>query len=414
MEKELEMDTTSDSQVLMARQPIFDRSQRVVAYELLYRDEQDTENALFRGTGATREVILNSYTSISDQGSLKRVPAFINLTRDLLVSEDFPELPRKNIVIEILEDIEIDRELIIAVHRLVKAGYRIALDDFIYKAEAVPLLKMAHIVKVDVKGMNFDQVAEQVRLITPFKVTLLAEKIETVEMLEECNKLGFKLFQGHFLSKPKLVKGKKVDPNQAALFELVQELQNPNTTPERLEHLIIRDPVLTYKLLRIVNSAAYSLVRKVESLTEAIVMLGMAQIRKWSTLIALNNQNGKPEEISRSLLVRGRMCEEVALAAKLSNHGSYFMTGMMSNLHLLLDIDQQTMLKEVPLGDDIKNAILYNEGQMGETLLHVGNYEAGDWDLLPSNFDANLYEACYRKALDWSKEAMQALNDLDM
>ncbi|MBQ0757890.1 MAG: EAL domain-containing protein, partial [Amphritea sp.] len=203
------MDTTSDSQVLMARQPIFDRSQRVVAYELLYRDEQDTEHALFRGTGATREVILNSYTSISDQGSLKRVPAFINLTRDLLISDDFPELPRKNIVIEILEDIKIDRELIIAVHRLAKSGYRIALDDFIYKPEAVPLLKLAHIVKVNVKDLNFDEVAEQVRLITPFKVTLLAEKIETVEMLEECNKLGFKLFQGHFLSKPKLVKGKK-------------------------------------------------------------------------------------------------------------------------------------------------------------------------------------------------------------
>lgn len=406
------METTSDSQVLMARQPIFDRSQRVVAYELLYRDGKDAENGLFGNSGTTSEVILNSYTSISDQGELKRVPAFINLNRDLLVSEEFPELPRKNIVFEVHESIKIDREVIVAVYRLVKAGYRIALDHFTYKTAYEPLLKMAHIVKVDVQNMSFDEVGEQVRLLTPFKVTLLAEKIQTVEMLEECNKLGFKLFQGNFLSKPKMVKGKKVDPNQAALFELVQELQNPNTTPERLEGLIIRDPVLTYKLLRIVNSAAYSLVRKVESLTEAVVMLGMAQIRKWATLIALNNQSGKPEEICRSLLVRGRMCEEIALAAKRSNHGSYFMTGMMSNLHLLLDISRESMLKEVPLSDDIKNAILFNEGDMGETLMYVANYEAGDWDLLPTNFDSNLYEASYRKALDWSKEAMQALSDI--
>ncbi len=404
------MESTSDSQVLMARQPIFDRNQRVVAYELLYRNGEDTENGLFRNSDNTSEVILNSYTSISDQGELKRVPAFINLSRDLLVSDDFPALPRKNIVLEIHESIRVDREVIVAVYRLVKAGYRIALDHFTYKAAYEPLFKMAQIIKVDVQQMSFAEVAEQVRLLSPFKVTLLAEKIQTVEMLEECNKLGFKLFQGNFLSKPKMVKGKKVDPNQASLFELVQELQNPNTTPERLEHLIIRDPVLTYKLLRIVNSAAYSLVRKVESLTEAIVMLGMGQIRKWATLIALNNQSGKPEEICRSLLVRGRMCEEIALASKCANHGSYFMTGMMSNIHLLLDIDRESMLKEVPLSDEIKNAILLNEGDMGETLRQVDCYEAGDWDLLPTNFDSNLYESCYRKALDWSKEAMQALS----
>lgn len=397
----------------MARQPIFDRNQRVVAYELLYRDDNDTESALFCNSGATSEVILSSYTSISDQGELRRVPAFINLTRELLVSEDFPDLPKKNIVFEILEDIKVDREVVTAVHRLVKAGYRIALDDFIFKPEYSPLLKLAHIVKVDVKGMTYDQIREQVELISPYKVTLLAEKIETVEVLEECNKLGFKLFQGHFLSKPKIVEGKKIEPNQIALMQLVQELQNPNTTPETLEHLIVRDPVLTYKLLRIVNSAAYSLVRKVESLTEAIVMLGMAQIRKWATLIAMSNHSGKPEEISRSLLVRGRMCEEIAIARRQRNTGSYFMTGMMSNLHLLLDISQDVMLKEVPLGNDIERAILYGEGDLGETLVNVVNYEAGDWDLLPMDFDGNLYEQCYRQALEWSKEAMQALNESD-
>ncbi|WP_417222863.1 EAL and HDOD domain-containing protein [Amphritea sp.] len=407
------MDTSSGGQILMARQPIFDRSQRVIAYQLLYQDTQQSGSTLFSDSGASSEVLLNSYTSISDQGELKRVPAFINLSRTLLLSDNIPDLPRKNVVLEIHQDVQVDRSVIVAIYRLVKAGYRIALDHFTYKAEYEPLFKMAQIVKLDVKDMSFEQIAEQVRLLSPFKVTLLAEKIQTVEMLEECNKLGFKLFQGHFLSKPKLIKGKKVEPNHAALFELVQELQNPNTTPERLEGLIIRDPVLTYKLLRIINSAAYSLVRKVESLTEAIVMLGMAQIRKWATLIALNNQSGKPEELCRGLLVRGRMCEEIALATKRSNPGSYFMTGMMSNIHLLLDIDRESMLQEVPLSEEIKNAILLNEGEMGETLMYVGNYEAGDWDLLPTNFDSNLYESCYRNALEWSKEAMQALNDID-
>jgi EAL and modified HD-GYP domain-containing signal transduction protein len=106
------------------------------------------------------------------------------------------------------------------------------------------------------------------------------------------------------------------------------------------------------------------------------------------------------------------MCEEIALAQGKKNGGSYFMTGMMSNLHILLDLDRATMLEQVPLGEDIKNAILLNEGNMGEVLMHVTNFEAGDWDLLPTNFDATLYESSYRKALNWSKEAMQALNDV--
>jgi len=145
------METTSDSQVLMARQPIFDRTQRVVAYELLYRDEQGSDNGLFRNSGSSSEVILNSYTSISDQGELKRVPAFINLSRDLLLSDDFPELPRKNIVLEIHQNIKVDREVIVAIYHLVKAGYRIALDHFTYKAQYAPLLELAHFVTVDVQ-----------------------------------------------------------------------------------------------------------------------------------------------------------------------------------------------------------------------------------------------------------------------
>ncbi|WP_271274487.1 EAL and HDOD domain-containing protein [Aliamphritea hakodatensis] len=402
--------TAAHSQVLMARQPIFDCQQRVVAYELLYRNEADTEHALFNDSSATCDVILNVYTSIADNGSKKSVPAFINMTRDLLVSEDFPELPRKQIVIEVLEDIAADDEVIAAVTRLAEKGYRIALDDFVYSPEFDPLLKLAHIVKVDVLGMSPDDIARQVKLLRPFNVTLLAEKIETVEVLEHCHALGFKLFQGHFLSKPKLIKGRKLEANHANLLVLVSELQNKRTTPERLEELIIQDPVLTYKLLRIVNSAAYSLIRRVESLSEAIVLLGMDQIRSWATMIALANRTSKPEEICRSLLLRGKMCEAIARSQGCHNDSSYFMTGVLSQLHVMLDIDQKTMLEQVPLGEDIESAIKDHAGSMGDILKHVTHYEAGDWDLLPNDIDIDAYEESYRAALDWSKDAMLSMS----
>lgn len=403
------MDQSDNSQILMARQPIFDRNQKVVAYELLYRTEDAQGHALFSNSEATSEVLLNAYTSISDAGQLKQVPAFINLTRDILVEQRLPEVPKKHIVLEILEDIEPDEEVVSAVEKLHKQGYRIALDDFVYDSKFSGLLDLCQIVKVDVLEHTSEELKAQVAALRKHKVTLLAEKIENHQKLEECVDLGFKLFQGHFLSKPKVIKGKKIQGSQVALMQLIQELQNPKATPEKLEEMIIRDPALTYKLLRIVNSAGYGLVRQVESVAEAIVLLGLEQVKKWATLIAMSSSQEKPEELSRSLLIRGRMCEQIAQEKKLSNYGSYFMAGMMSGLHALLDIERDTMLEQVPLGDDIKNAVSMGQGPIGEVLRNVVNYENGDWDLLPSDLDGNLYDAAYRSSLEWTQESMQAM-----
>lgn len=405
------MEYQDSSQVLMARQPIFDNNQKVVAYELLYRTEDAQEHALFSGSEATSEVILNAFTSISAAGEQKRVPAFINLTRDLLTNRQLPEFSKKHIVLEVLEDIEPDDEVVEAIRALHTEGYRIALDDFVYEDKFIPLIELCHIIKIDVLELGMERVAEQVKALKKHKVTLLAEKIETHEELEQCVELGFKLFQGHFLSKPKLIKGKKIRGSQVALMQLMQELQNPNAKPEDLEQLIIRDPALTYKLLRIVNSAGFSLVRQVESITEAIVLLGMEQVRKWATLIAMSSSGDKPEELSRGLLVRGRMCEHIAQTQKKPNHGGYFMAGMMSGMHAFLDIEREAMLDQVPLGDEIKKAVSLGEGEMGQVLRNVVNYENGDWDLLPADLDGTMYETAYRESLKWTQESMQAMYD---
>lgn len=406
------MNTTDQGQVLMARQPIFNQQLKVIAYELLYRNENSQTADFFDGDQATSEVLLNSYTSVCDQGALKNVPAFINLTRDLLINQSIPQLLRKQIVIEILEDIDVDEELVCAVKKLKEEGFKLALDDFIYSDKYIPLLEIVDIVKVDILQLSKEEVREHCRLLKPYKVTLLAEKIETLEQLYECVDFGFKLFQGHFLSKPQIVKGKKVSANSIALMQVVQELQNPNTTAKDVEALVLRDAVLTYKLLRIINSAAYSLVREVDSLSQAIVLLGLEQVRKWATLIALSNNQDKPEELSRSLLARGRMCELLAEAMKRNNSSNYFMVGMMSEINALLDMDIETLLEQIPLNDEIKQAIAHRKGPMGEVLQAVVAYENGEWDRL-QEFDIadNLYEGAYRHSLKWAQDAMQAMSE---
>ena len=404
------MENPSNSQILMARQPIFDRQLKVIAYELLYRSETDSDADFLDGEQATSEVLLNSYTSISDDGTTKRVPAFINLTREMLIKQSIPQLLRKQVVIEVLEDVAVDDDVINAVKKLKADGFKVALDDFIYDDKYIPLLKLVDIVKIDVLQLSAEELKEHIDKLAPYKVTLLAEKIETLDQLYECVDLGFKLFQGHFLSKPQVVKGKKVAGNSLALMQVVQELQKPSTTASDIEELIIKDPVLTFKLLRIVNSAAYSLVRKIESLNQAIVMLGMEQVRKWATLISLSSNKDKPAELSRALLARGRMCELLAEAMGYPNPSNFFMVGMMSDINALLDMEMDTLLKQIPLNDEIKAAIGQHEGQMGMVLEATLAYERGEWDRL-GEFDINdaLYEGCYRHSLTWAQEAMQAM-----
>ncbi|MFT5719861.1 MAG: EAL and modified HD-GYP domain-containing signal transduction protein [Motiliproteus sp.] len=401
-----------NSQTLMARQPIFDRQLKVIAYQLLYRSETDSETDFFDGDQASSEMLLNTYTSLSDEGTTKRVPAFVHLTRGMLINQSAPQQLRKQIVIEVLEDSAIDQALIDAVKRAKEDGFKLALDGFFFDAKYIPLLKLVDIVKIDVQQLSAPEIEEQIRKLAPYRVTLLAQKIETLEQLYECIALGFKLFQGHFLSKPQIVKGKKVAPNTLALMQVVQELQRPDTTASAVERLIVKDPILTFKLLRIVNSASYALVRKVESLSQAVVMLGMEQVRKWATLISLSSNNHKPSELSRSLLARGRMCELLAESMHYPNTSNFFMVGMMSDISALLDMDMDAVLEQIPLNDEIKAAIGKHQGTMGRVLEAVLAYEHGEWERLGEfDIDDNLYENAYRQSLSWAQDAMQAMAD---
>lgn len=404
------MSPKADStQALIARHPIFDSQQRVIAYELSYHRDTNLDDmlALSPDSDSGSEMILSTYTSISDQGEVKRVPAFLPISAGMVAN--MPQLPAKQVVLVLSLPEKPDKEFARLLLDLAKQGYRVTLAISEYKPQLEPFIKLVKIVKLNIQSIPTDELQSQARSLTKLKVTALAANILTIDELETCIDAGFKLFEGSFLSRPKVVKGRRVGANQVALMQLIQELQKPNAKPEVLEEMIIRDPVLTYKLLRIVNSAAYSLVRKVESISEAVVMLGIDQVRKWATLISMTSNQDKPEELSRTLLVRGRMCELIAEGKSLPSPGSYFMAGMMSGLHVMLDVDQKTMLEQVPLGEDIKSAISDYEGDIGNVLQQAIAYESGEWEKLPADFNIALFEGAYRHSLNWAKDAMQAM-----
>lgn len=399
------------AQTLLARQPIFDRNLKVAAYELLYRNDEAVEAVFLNGEQATSEVLLNNYTSIYDRGRAKQVPAFINMTRDMLLKQSIPAHLKQQVVLEILEDVEVDDALVSAVKKLKAEGFQLALDDFIFNEQFRPLLELVDIVKVDILPLDRAQLEEQVSFLKPFGVTLLAEKIEDVEQMEHCIELGFALFQGFFLSRPQLVKGQKISSNSTSMLKLAQKLESPDITIGQIEALVIQDPALTFKLLRVVNSAAFSLVNKVESLSQAIVMLGVAQIKKWVLLIALGGNDAKPEELTRALLIRARMCELLAQATRCDNANSYFMVGLMSEINVLLYIELDVLLEQIPLHQDIKQAITHYSGNMGKVLQVTIAYERAQWERLGDyGFDEILLEEAYFNSVRWTEEAMKALH----
>ena len=399
-------------QTLMARQPIFNGNIETVAYELLYRADNNNNVAVFDFSGslATINVLLNAFTSIYQKKQLKRVPAFINLTYDLIVNNTLPKLPTNQIVLEILEDVTVTAELIRSVKSLRKKGYTIALDDFLYDDKFVPLLELAHIIKVDVLNMSFEQVSQQVEKLKRYKLILLAEKIETHEMLEHCQKLGFTLFQGYFLAKPEIIQGQTINASQTQTLAIIQELQKPNANANDIEQLILRDPAFAFKLLRIVNSSAHNLVREINSIVEAINILGIPEVKKWALIIIMTSNQQKSEELVRDLLIRGHMCEQIAVASGINNASGYMIAGLISGANALLDIEMNELLSQIPLSREIKTAITEGRGQMGVILHNTINFGRGNWSDISHEFDEGVYNHAYHQSLHWVSDSMGAIN----
>lgn len=393
----------------LSRQPIFDQDLNVVAYELLYRSEKrDQIEKLLSGDQETCNVLIDHFTNIYDSGTLRSLPAFLNITDGFLRTGSLPSLSRHNLVIN-LSQASTSQAFIHALKKYVEAGYRLVLNDFEYHPEYDALLELAAIVRVDIRHYSDQEVLQHLAQLKKFNVTCLAEQVESYVEFERCQSLGFKLFQGNFLSKPAIIEGRKLNSNQAVIIHLLAALQDKDVTPAELADISSRDPQLTYKLLRIVNSAQYNLSNKIESLSQAIIALGINEVNKWATLLALSSNDERPSELVRQILMTARMCEFVAYKTKEVDSELAFMTGVLSLLDALLEIDQQTLLSQLSISEDIISAITRYEGKAGKLLQAINFYMIGQssFNLPPSLQE--IYAEAYYESLRWSNETMQIM-----
>jgi len=392
------------SDVFIARQPIFDADLVVYAYELLFRQSGESVTAdVIDGDGATSHVMLSSFVDIGLNNLVGDHIAFFNLTQHFLSNPDLIVIPPDQIVLEILEDVEPTEEVINCVRELKKRGYTIALDDFIYDDKFIPLLECADIVKVDVTLENHAKIKSDLGNYKPYNIKLLAEKIETYEEFEFFKELGFQYFQGYFFSKPKIIHGKGLAPNKLSLLQLVAKVNDPTIEIEELSQIISTDISLSHKVLKYINSPSSGIRSTIESIQQAVTLLGIATIKNWVTVMAMSSNSGKPIELSTTALVRAKICQGLAKHNKLDKPDSYFTVGLFSTLDAMMDQSFDVLMNELPLSKEAKKGITDLEGSYGEALQCAFSMEQSDFSAL----DLSEMSELYLDAVKWSDEMLR-------
>jgi len=368
------------TEVFVARQPIFDRDLSVAGYELLFRHGPGNEAMVLDHEGATATVVLNALTEIGWERIVGRRTAWINVSREFVLSGLLSAVPPALVCLEILEDQLVDDRLVEACHELSRQGYRLALDDFAYAPEAEPLLELVDAVKLDVLALGTDGMSEHVERLKPYGVALLAEKVETPAEHAYCMELGCDLFQGYFFCKPQLLSHRQINANRLALLEVIGALQDPAIELARLEGLIARDVALGIRLLRYINSAFFGLRHEVSSLGQALALLGIENLKPWATLTVFASVDDKPPELTVTALVRAQFCERAGARLRGVTAAQLFTLGLFSVIDALMDVPMSEALASIPFPAEMRDALISHRGEMGRLLDCVTALEAGEFE----------------------------------
>ncbi|WP_426162489.1 EAL and HDOD domain-containing protein [Pseudoduganella sp. R-34] len=412
VESEVQIPMPYANQFFLARQPILNRSQRLVAYELLYRNAEVHEARVTDGTHATASVIAHA-SELGMEQVVGDQLAFVNVDTTGLMSDFIHFLPNDKVILEVLESVEPTPDVLKRVQELKQAGYKFALDDVAGESDAVTALRpLMDVIKVDIKQIERGSLPALARNLRNPNQKLLAEKVETVEEFRECMDLGFEYFQGYYFARPVILSGKKITPSQLSIMHLL-DLLNQDADQREVERSVKHDPLISLNLLRLVNTPAVGARFRINSVGHALIVLGRRQLQRWlqillyvkgsefdSPLLQMATTRGKTME-----LVMGHVRPSERVAADIG-----FTVGIMSLMDALFSVRMGEILDSVNVLDEVRDALLHREGDYGDVLRLIELIERAQegreltgilhkLDLAPSA----LY-ALQREAFEWVNE----------
>jgi EAL and modified HD-GYP domain-containing signal transduction protein len=412
-EKNVEQDlesvasTPSQAEVFVARQPIYDSAMSVTAYELLYRHSSRVMTGQINDPGrATLHVITNAAVEIGLERLAGGLPIHIDYPHELLVTT--PELPLRPelAVIEVLEPVPAGSEVIEGIKALRARGHRIALADYSARASDPKLLELADIAKIDIGKIGPTELPSLVKDLKGRNLRLIAEQVESLQEFERCIDVGFDGFQGNFLQHPQTFHAKRVPSNRLSTLRLVASLQSEDYSLDEVENLLSQNVSMSYHVLRCINSSYYNFPRKIDSIRQAIVILGIDNLRQLCALLCLQGLDDRPPSLYLFAMTRARMCEQLGRLAGTNDCGPYFITGLFSLLGALVGMPTQKIVEELPLSTAVSRALVAGEGALGEALQCARAYERAAWKHVAyASLPSHLIRAAYVDALFWAERA---------
>jgi len=394
--------------VFLGRQPIYTAGREIAAYELLHRrTEHHTAADFSDGDQATAQTVLQAFLEIGLSRVSPEQPVFINHTESLLALD--PIIPADRCVIEVLEDVPVNAGTIASIERLKKLGYRIALDDFVFSDEMLPFLAQADYVKLDVRALTVSEFRRHVVLLKRSTVLLVAEKIESEQEFQACRDLGCDLFQGYYLRKPEIMTGTRIPNNRLSVLSLLTECMADGACGRSIAAVIDRDAPLTYGLLQLANSALHGHRQELRSPAEAVLMLGVDCVFRWTVLLAMAGYDDCPIGYLEFALQRAHMAEALAATYHCPRYQAYVL-GLLSTLDSILNGPLADIIEPLPLPDDLKEALIRHEGALGAMLNDVVAYESGQFETASHRIDPATLQKAFWTAADSARRMLMRLN----
>ncbi len=407
-------------EIYVARQPIFDRENKIYGYELLYRNsEKNAFDPSVSDEQATSELLINSYFSFGMEKLIGKGRAFINFDKKLLKDETPLLLDPKRLIVELLETIEPDEELYEALIRLKQKHYTLALDDFCIKYKYPRLIQMVDIIKVDFMQNTKQEIQDIYKTMRKWGKVLLAEKIESQEVFDWAKDMGFDYFQGYFFSKPSMMKSHTVKYISPQDIAILKEMSVKDPDFKKISLIIEREPITAYKLLKLVN-ANFTKSYRISSILQALALLGVDTLRKWFTLIMVHKlAKDQPKELIKVSMQRAKFFELLGekneqLREKSRNKQDYpikdknemMLVGVLSTMDVILNKPMSEVVKELPLSDNIVRTLLMEkDSPYLEDYKALLAYEKGDFDKKEIE-DLAEYDLSkiYFQAVEWSEK----------
>jgi len=346
--------------------------------------------------------------------------SFINFTGSLLVRDIFDSLDPEHVVIEVLEDVEITPSLVTKLRALKADGFQIAMDDFIIQEQYernLDLFELVNFIKIDFFSTTIEERLKIEQFSKQYKhIQLLAEKVETLEDYEYAKKSGYTLFQGYYFAKPEIISGFEIPPKVNLQFQIIEKLNVEEPNIHQIAELIKRDISLSFKLLRFMNSTGVGIPRKITSINQALIIVGLTEMKKWMHVLALRDMagdeiNGRTAALIEYSLTRAKMCELLAKNAGKKNTDEYFLAGMFSLMNVIMRRDWSDVLPLLPLSDNVKSSLVGNNSEMMPYLKIAEAVERFDWEQMDLNIEA--VNSSYTQLCTYSQEVNRWSRSLD-